>query len=66
VYEDNEHVYLVTELVEGEEMFTLVNKAWITENKAKQLIKDVLEAVAALHSMLIVHRDIKPENLMYD
>ncbi len=66
MYEENDQVYLVTELVEGEEMFTLVNKAWITENKAKQLIKDVLEAVAALHSMLIVHRDIKPENLMYD
>lgn len=34
VFEDNDHVYLVTELVEGEEMFTLVNKERITENKA--------------------------------
>lgn len=47
-------------------MFTLVNKARITENKAKLLIKDVLEAVSALHSMCIIHWDIKPENLMFD
>jgi serine/threonine protein kinase len=55
VFEDTQHVYLVMELVEGEELFTLVNKERISENKAQSLIRDVLIAVSALHDMNIIH-----------
>jgi len=53
-------------LVNGIELYCLTANGRPTENKAKKLIKDVLEAVKTLHSMNIIHRDIKPENLLYD
>ena len=66
MFEDRHSVHIVTELVNGIELYTLCNMGKSTENKSKQLIKDVLKAVSALHELNIIHRDIKPENLLYD
>jgi len=65
-YESKSYVYLVMELVTGGELFDrIVEKGSYTEKDAADLIKQVLSAVAYMHSMGVVHRDLKPENLLY-
>jgi calcium/calmodulin-dependent protein kinase I len=54
------------ELVTGGELFDrIVEKGSYTEKDAADLIKQVLSAVAYMHSEGVVHRDLKPENLLY-
>jgi len=66
VHEDKTKVYLVMELVTGGELFDrIVEKGSYTEKDAADLIKQVLSAVAYMHSSGVVHRDLKPENLLY-
>ena len=43
----------------------IVEKGSYTEKDAADLIRQVLSAVAYMHSMGVVHRDLKPENLLY-
>jgi len=65
-YESKSSVYLVMELVTGGELFDrIVEKGSYTEKDAADLIKQVLSAVAYMHSSGVVHRDLKPENLLY-
>jgi len=66
VFEDKTKVYLVMELVTGGELFDrIVEKGSYSEKDAADLIKQVLSAVAYMHSQGVVHRDLKPENLLY-
>lgn len=56
---------MVTELVEGGEMFDrIVAKSSYTEREARDVVRVVLETIAYLHDSDIVHRDLKPENLL--
>jgi len=65
-YESKASVYLVMQLVTGGELFDrIVEKGSYTEKDAADLIKQVLSAVAYMHSEGVVHRDLKPENLLY-
>merc|ERR1712079_842231 len=65
-YESRSCVYLVMELVTGGELFDrIVEKGSYSEKDAADLIKQVLSAVAYMHSEGVVHRDLKPENLLY-
>jgi len=66
-YESKSSVYLVMELVTGGELFDrIVEKGSYTEKDAADLIKQVLSAVAYMHTSGVVHRDLKPENLLYN
>jgi len=61
----DEALFLVMELVRGGELFDrLVEGACYTEERAKLLTKNLLEAVKYLHDNDIVHRDLKPENIL--
>jgi len=61
-YEDNAHVYIVTELC-GQELYDhIVENEFIPEHKTKKICYQILHAVQHLHSKGMVHRDIKPEN----
>ena len=66
VFEDSNNVYIVTDLVNGEELFSILKRGKCPENKAKSILKDILTILNVLHSFNIIHRDIKPENLLYD
>eukprot|EP00955_Chlamydomonas_euryale_P100047 365255-Chlamydomonas_euryale.AAC.26 len=60
VYITPRKVYLVTELVTGGELLDRVTeKGNYTEKDAANLIRQILEGVAYLHSQGIVHRDLK-------
>jgi len=66
IFESKKKIYLVTELLEGGELFDLiVERGHFSETDASKLIRKVVEALAYLHSKNIVHRDLKPENLLF-
>jgi calcium/calmodulin-dependent protein kinase I len=65
IYEDDEKVYIVMELVEGSELFDrIVDKGYYSEKSTVLIVKQILNAVKYLHQQGIAHRDLKPENLL--
>ncbi|KAI8646090.1 kinase-like domain-containing protein [Parasitella parasitica] len=66
IYESPDAVYIVTDLCTGGELFQrIVERGTYTEATAADLVRQMLEGLAYLHSQDIVHRDIKPENLLF-
>ena len=74
VYEDANHVHLVTDLCQGRELFDRIveksseNNAWpcLAEDAAAKTMYQILTAVSYMHERGIVHRDIKPENILFE
>ena len=65
VFEDDQHVYLVLELVSGGELFDkIVNDGAFSEKDASRLVRKITEALSYLHERKVCHRDLKPENLL--
>jgi calcium/calmodulin-dependent protein kinase I len=65
VFEEGTEFYIVTELVQGGELFDrIVSKSHYTEKEARDLVKLFLETMAYMHEADVVHRDLKPENLL--
>jgi len=64
-FEEKHFYYLVTELMQGGELFDrIVKKTFYNEKEARDLVKILLSAVKYCHDNDIVHRDLKPENLL--
>lgn len=55
---------IVTELLEGGELFSLVKQGPMAEDTAADICHQLLVALVCLHEKGIVHRDIKPENVI--
>jgi serine/threonine protein kinase len=65
MYEDNDHYYLVMDLVSGGEMFDhLIEFGAYSEADAARLMAEVASALAFLHGVGVTHADLKPENLL--
>ncbi|XP_072553413.1 caM kinase-like vesicle-associated, like [Salminus brasiliensis] len=65
-FETRKEFYIVQELATGGDVFDwILDQGNYTERDAANVIRQVLEAVAYLHSLNIVHRNLKLENLMY-
>jgi len=65
IFEDDENVYIVMELVDGNELFDrIVDKGYYSEKSTVHIVKQILYAVKYLHEQGIAHRDLKPENLL--
>merc|ERR1719411_1195804 len=64
---DANNYYIVSELCTGGELFDrIVDKNHpITEKRASQLVKTMLQAIEHCHKKNIVHRDLKPENFVF-
>ena len=65
VYESENSIYMVLELLEGGELFArLASKVFYDEEKIAKLIGNLLSALDHLHKKNIMHRDLKPENIL--
>lgn len=66
VYEDEKHVYLVTELMRGGELLDkILREKCFSEREASALLHTITKTVEYLHSQGVVHRDLKPSNILY-
>lgn len=65
-FEEEEKVYLVTELCSGGELFDrIVSEECFTEPDAARIFRQILMALNYCHTNDIVHRDLKPENFLF-
>jgi calcium/calmodulin-dependent protein kinase I len=65
VFEDEDNLYIVTEIAVGGELFDrILNKGAYSERFAAELVRRILSGIDYLHDRKIVHRDLKPENLL--
>ncbi|KAJ7316653.1 hypothetical protein JRQ81_002815 [Phrynocephalus forsythii] len=66
VYVTRKEYFLFLELATGREVFDwILDQGYYSERDTSNVIRQVLEAVAYLHSLKIVHRNLKLENLVY-
>ncbi|XP_073138416.1 CDPK-related protein kinase isoform X2 [Henckelia pumila] len=66
-FEDVDNVYIVTELCEGGDLLErlLSRGGKHSEDQAKSVLVQILNAVAFYHLQGVVHRDLKPENFLF-
>ena len=57
---------IVMEYVDGENLETAVTSGTFTEEKARKIAAQLLDAMEYMHAKQTVHRDIKPSNIMVE
>lgn len=68
-YQDEQYLYMLLELVQGGELFSLLHQAsydGISEKDAKFYAAAILEGLTHMHRRNILYRDLKPENVLID
>ena len=67
VGEDQGRVFLSMELVEGEDLATLLKHAGrLPSEKVVDIARQLCEGLAAAHARGVLHRDLKPANVLVD
>ncbi|CAD8170451.1 unnamed protein product [Paramecium octaurelia] len=65
VYEDETHIYLVQDYLQGGELYQHIKKNQkLPENIVAGVIATILKSLEYLHKNNILHRDLKPENMI--
>eukprot|EP01054_Gregarina_sp_Poly1_P010423 Gregarina_sp_Poly_1__10422@NODE_750_length_6465_cov_191_781651_g557_i0_p2_GENE_NODE_750_length_6465_cov_191_781651_g557_i0NODE_750_length_6465_cov_191_781651_g557_i0_p2_ORF_typecomplete_len552_score66_68Pkinase/PF00069_25/8_7e71Pkinase_Tyr/PF07714_17/7_6e41Kinaselike/PF14531_6/2e15Kdo/PF06293_14/1_1e11Kdo/PF06293_14/2_9e03Pkinase_fungal/PF17667_1/4e08RIO1/PF01163_22/1_7e07RIO1/PF01163_22/1_3e03YrbLPhoP_reg/PF10707_9/9_6e07WaaY/PF06176_11/3_4e06APH/PF01636_23/0_0065APH/PF01636_23/1_4e03EcKinase/P len=65
-FEDRHFLYAIMEKCDGGELFTkIVKKRRFSEVEASSLCREMIAAIAYIHSRHIVHRDVKAENFLF-
>jgi len=65
VYQTDEQVQLVMELMDGRDLFDrVITRKKYSEANAIALMRKVCAGVKHLHEQNIIHRDLKPENIL--
>lgn len=67
IYESPDTFHILTELLPGGELFSsIAARTRYTSTQSATAIRQILSAIAHLHTLGITHRDIKPENVIID
>lgn len=67
LWQDDVYYYIVTEYLEGGEIYnTISEREKFTELDWALIIKQVLLALNYCHKGHIIHRDLKPENILFE
>lgn len=67
VFATNSKIFIVMELVEGGELFEMLNRdGKMSEARARYYFNQLVEALLYCHAMNVCHRDLKPENILLD
>src|SRR5260370_26116232 len=64
VGQDNGRSFIVSELVDGESLRSIIERGPLPIRKVIDYAVQMAEALAAAHELGIIHRDLKPENVM--
>lgn len=67
VFEDNNSIYLVQELMRGGDLYSALKRerCGVYEDVALDIAFQILKALSYMHERGFAHRDIKPENVMF-
>jgi serine/threonine protein kinase len=67
ILEDDQNYYIITEMLEGGELFDrLIKLKNFSEKKAAYIVKQIALALNYMHKKNIAHRDLKPENVLLE
>lgn len=64
VIESENTIFVLMELLKGQDLFDVVASRPLSEDQARPLFVELVEALQHLHSNGVIHCDIKPENAM--
>lgn len=68
-FQDDRHLYMLIELVQGGELFSVIHtetRDGIPNANSRFYAACILESLAHLHHRHITYRDLKPENILID
>ena len=65
-FQDENSLYLLLELVQGGELFSVVPNKGLPEKSAQFYCACVLDGLGHMHERSICYRDLKPENVLID
>lgn len=68
-FQDDEHLYMLIELVQGGELFSVIHtevRDGIPNPNARFYAACILQSLSHLHHRNICYRDLKPENILID
>ncbi|MGB5296560.1 MAG: serine/threonine-protein kinase, partial [Thermoanaerobaculia bacterium] len=65
VEHDDDHNFLVMELVEGETLAERIKRGRLSLDEAMTIALQITEALETAHDRGIVHRDLKPANINF-
>ena len=65
-FQDESRLYMITSLLQGGELESLVPQDGLSEHAAKFYAAGILEALSHMHQRHILHRDVKTENILLD
>jgi serine/threonine kinase 38 len=64
-FQDEQHLYLVMEFLQGGDLMTLLmEKDILSEEMSKFYMAETVLAIESVHNLNYIHRDLKPDNLI--
>ncbi len=64
-FEEDESLYLVQELIEGDNLYSELQRNGIfSEAQIYELLENILPVLQFIHDRQVIHRDIKPDNII--
>jgi len=66
VCETKDFYYVIMEKVEGKDLFEHMCMEYIKQGDAREIVRQILEAIVSMHKAGRIHKDLKLENVMVD